>query len=122
MRALPGIEILTAADGNAAKSFADLPIREPKFRYLRLDRDPLPGVMDPAAFEADIDRGFHKMTDGGDVCLISSGYTIHRALEAQIQLAAAGISASVIDLFRIKPINFTDDISIKSVLCNICTV
>jgi transketolase len=106
MRALPGIEVLTATDAHTSRSIADLTVRDPKFRYIRLDRDPMPDVTDAAGYDEDFEKGFKRLKEGSDVCLISSGYTMHRTLEAQRKLAAEGIDASVVDLFRIKPIDF----------------
>ncbi len=45
------------------------------------------------------------MLDGTDVTLVGAGITLHEALAAAERLAGEGISARVIDLYSVKPID-----------------
>ena len=101
IRALSGVEVLTAADSIAAAGFARLTRKTPKLRYIRLDREFLPELTSLRLFN----KGFHELKIGNQVCILSSGYMLHRVLKAQDILEKEGIKIGVIDLFRIKPIN-----------------
>ncbi|MGY9057911.1 MAG: transketolase C-terminal domain-containing protein [Alphaproteobacteria bacterium] len=58
----------------------------------------------PVIYEAgapDLDVGFHVHRRGERVCLVATGYMLHTALKVAEELAAAGHSVGVIDLFDI---------------------
>ena len=105
MRALNGIEILTPADAVAATEAARLSLNHQKFRYIRLDREPLPSIYSFEVFEDVLQDGFHQLEIGSEICILSSGYMLHRVIAARDKLLQDGINIGVIDLFRIKPIN-----------------
>ena len=105
MRSLPGIEILTAADAEAAASIARLTYEDPAFRFIRLDRSNLPPVYD-GRFAGAMAAGSCELAAGRGVCVLASGYALHRALAARDALAADGLEPGVIDVFRIKPLDF----------------
>lgn len=104
MKALNGIEILSPADSHAAEKIADYSVENPKFRYVRLERKALPNIYDDN-FLNYLEDGFHEITEGKDVCVISSGYLLHKAMNAYEQLQKENIEIGVIDLFKIKPVN-----------------
>ena len=105
MRALNGIEILTPADAVATIEMAQLSLVNPKLRYIRLDRETLPAIYSFEVFEDVLQNGFHRLEIGSGVCILSSGYMLHRVMKAYDDLAKQGVQVGVIDLFRIKPIN-----------------
>ncbi len=45
------------------------------------------------------------MRDGDDVTLVGAGITLHEALKAADKLAEEGVSARVIDLYSVKPVD-----------------
>ena len=49
--------------------------------------------------------GYKLLQEGSDVSIIASGIMVADALQAADQLAEEGISATVIDLYRVKPVN-----------------
>jgi transketolase len=104
MRALGGIEILTPCDTASTLETARLTLTKPAFRYIRLDRAFLPGVY------AESDRrymtdGIVEVEAGKSVCILANGFMFHTAREVKKQLAAKGIDAGLIDVFRIRPID-----------------
>src|SRR5204863_6818939 len=101
MRALPGLSILSPADAGATVACADIAYRSPGPSYVRLDK----GVF-PAVYRSDHDfsRGFDILRAGRDVMLIATGAMVHRALAVADALAASGLEAGVVDLYRIKPV------------------
>jgi pyruvate dehydrogenase E1 component beta subunit len=62
--------------------------------------DPAPGPGEPVDLDSAVVR-----RPGRDVSLIAYGASVHRALEAAAQLAAAGIEAEVVDLRVLRPLD-----------------
>ena len=104
MRALNRIEVLSPADAVSAAALAVEAIKHPKFRYIRLERQAQNAIYDEgfAALQA---QGFAHLVKGNDVVLCACGYLVHKALNAREALAQQGISAGVIDLFRLKRVD-----------------
>lgn len=115
LRALNGIELYTLADNDSAIAAAELSLASPAFRYFRLDRSPMPNVYAHVytPFSQYDNLGFNVLADGKDVCILSSGYMLHRCLEAYKRLAVEGIKPGIIDLYCIKPF---DEIKLNTVL------
>lgn len=105
MRALNHIEVLTPADAESAGVFARESIAKPRLRYVRLERNPLPTLYQPGELDPHLGRGFVHLAKGTDVALVACGMMTHSALKAREALREKGISAGVIDLFRIKPLD-----------------
>ena len=105
LRAMNGMEVLTAADAPAAVAMADLCLERPALRYVRLDRQGLPALAPPLQTADDLAPGLRLLSDGGDVAVLTCGALCHSALEAAAALAAEGLRPKVIDLYRIKPLS-----------------
>ena len=71
--------------------------------YLRLSRAEAP-VYYSDDMDFQIGRGI-TVREGGDVTIITTGTVLHKALEAADLLAQEGISATVVDMHTIKPID-----------------
>jgi len=71
--------------------------------YMRSDRSPRPSVYAPGStFE--IGKA-NLLKDGTDVTIIAAGIEIKEAMEASELLAKEGISARVVDMFTVKPVD-----------------
>lgn len=103
-RALPNMEIHSPADAESTLALADLCLKRPALRLVRLERPALPAVYN-GRFAQVMDAGFAEVAAGQGAAIISSGFLLHRALAAREKLAQAGIAASVFDLFRVKPLD-----------------
>ena len=104
MRALNDIEVLTPADAEAAKEMTNIAIKNPDFRYMRLDRQGLAPVYN-GQFKSLYRQGFGHIVKGRSVVIVTCGMLLQKALLACEDLIGQGIDAGVIDLFQIKPIN-----------------
>ena len=104
MRTLPNISVICPSDFQIAARFADYSVKVKTPKYMRLEGKTLPAIYERAA-QVNIEDGFYELKKGGDICLISTGYMTHRALEVADMLAGDGIEAGVIDVFIIKPFN-----------------
>jgi transketolase len=102
-RALNHLEVWSPADSPTALALARLVAERPAFRYIRLERQPMPPLY-PAMDQSQLAAGFAELVPGRQVALVACGYLSHKALAARAALAAQGIEAGVFDLFRIKPL------------------
>lgn len=99
MRALPNFQVLSPADHVSAGALFDRCINVKGPKYLRLDAQVLPVIYEdgPPAQS----NGFHVHRSGDKACLVATGYMLHTALKVADQLAAAGHTVGVVDLFDI---------------------
>jgi len=101
---LPNMQVLCPADSVSARAAFDLAVKTPGPVYVRLMRDPLYRLYDAGArFRI---GGSARLREGSDVTIVSYGDIVFQALEAAGQLAGAGVSAEVLDLYSLKPVDY----------------
>ncbi|MED4779660.1 transketolase family protein [Brevibacillus choshinensis] len=104
MRSLANMIVLAPADAvelDHMMAFAneyDGPV------YIRVARDPLPVIFDSASYRFELGKGI-QMRRGTDVTLIATGTQTHRAIEAANMMEKEGVSAGVLHIPSIKPID-----------------
>ena len=103
MRGLPNMTVLVPADGPEAKNAVKAAAEYEGPVYIRLGRSGVPTITDADAHFV-IGKG-RVMREGSDVTLIGCGMMVAKALEAADALAEEGVSAAVIDMSTIKPID-----------------
>ena len=103
MRTIPGMTVISPADDVEARQAVFAAAEHVGPVYLRFGRLALPVVMD-ASYRFQIGKGV-QMTEGKDVAIIANGLLVHQALIAAEQLKNEGISARVINIATIKPID-----------------
>lgn len=103
MRTIPGMVIINPADAVEARLAVKAAIEYVGPVYLRFGRMAVANVYDDS-YEFKIGKGT-KMADGNDVAIIATGIEVEQALAAREILAAEGISASVINISTIKPLD-----------------
>lgn len=103
MRTLPNFTVLTAADVQEAKSAIDALLANNGPGYLRLGRD-LAEDLYPAGKPVTI-GGSDLLREGTDVVIAACGLMVEPALRAADLLQTAGISASVVNCYSIKPLD-----------------
>lgn len=117
MRALPGMTVIVPCDYNQTKAATLAAARYEGPVYLRFGRPARPNFTDPdQPFE--IGKAY-VMSEGADVSIISCGHLVWEALQAAEALEAEGISAEVINVPTIKPL---DDQTILSSVSKTGTV
>ncbi len=103
MRVLPGMRVLVPADYRSAKGAIRAAATTPGPFYVRLGRASVPEVYgEDFAFE--VGRAY-VLREGADVTLAACGIMVAEALQAADLLAEEGISAEVIDVATIKPLD-----------------
>ena len=103
VRAIPNMTVITAADGAETRKAVFAMAEHDGPVYLRLSRAEAP-VYYSDDMDFQIGRGI-TVREGGDVTIITTGTVLHKALEAADLLAQEGISATVVDMHTIKPID-----------------
>lgn len=103
MRVLPNMTVLVASDGVEAQKMVRAMIRHDGPCYLRLTRNDSNVINDPAG-EFEIGK-LHQLRDGGDVVIFAMGVMVEKALLAADKLHTQGISARVVNVSTIKPLD-----------------
>jgi transketolase len=118
MKMLPGMVVINPCDYNQTKA-ATIAIADYEGPvYLRFGRPTIPNFT-PADQKFEIGKAV-MLNEGTDVTIIATGHLVWKAIEAGEALAAKGISAEIINIHTIKPLD-TDAI-LKSVLKTKCVV
>ena len=120
MKMLPGMTVINTCDYNQTKA-ATIAIAEHEGPvYLRFGRPVVPVFMpDYKEEKFEIGKGI-QLTEGKDVTIVATGHLVWEALQASEQLEAQGISAEVINIHTIKPLD--EEIILKSVAKTGCIV
>jgi transketolase len=116
MKMLPGMTVICPCDFNQTKAATLAIARHDGPVYLRFGRPKWPNFTDPGA--AFIIGKAQIMSPGNDVTIIATGHLVWKALEACKMLLQQGISAEVINVHTIKPLdNETILSSVKKTGC-----
>ena len=103
LRTIPNMTVIMPADYSSAKTLVKAAAKFNGPVYLRFTRDAVPVIYDE---NEEFEIGKAKLLrDGKDVSLIANGDTVCIALQAAELLAAKGISAKVLDMHTIKPLD-----------------
>ena len=103
MRALPGMTVINPCDFNQTKAATIAAAEYDGPVYLRFGRPSVPNFT-PADQKFEIGKAI-IMNEGTDVTLIATGHMVWEAIKAAEILESEGISAEVIDIATIKPID-----------------
>jgi transketolase len=105
MRQIPGMLVCCPCDGNEMKLAVEALINYNGPAYLRLERPATEIVTDEIeGYSFELGKGV-TLRDGSDVTVIATGITVPMALKAADLLKAEGISACIIDMHTIKPLD-----------------
>ncbi len=103
MRTIPGMTIINPADYTEAKMAVKAAINHDGPVYMRFGRLAVPVVFDND-YKFEIGKGV-ELKEGNDVTIIATGLMVAEAMEAYELLKAEGISARVINIATIKPLD-----------------
>jgi len=110
MRAVPNMTVINPADAVSTEKLLEKVAAFEGPCYVRLGRAAVPVVYDENV-EFEIGKGI-QVKEGNDVTIVATGIMIDQAMQAYDLLAAEGISARIIDIHTIKPLDA--DIIIKA--------
>jgi len=104
MRSIPGMVVMSPADDVEAKAMVRAAYEHKGPVYMRFSRFGAPVIHDADSFKFEIGKA-EILREGTDVALIANGLLVAEALNAADLLAQKGISARVIDMATIKPLD-----------------
>ena len=103
-RTLPNVVVMHPCDDVSTK---ELTMQLPglgKPSYMRTARNKTPVLYDGREGEIKIGKGM-ELVEGNDVAIIACGVLVHEAMTAAKSLADMGISAAVVDMHTLKPLD-----------------
>ncbi|MCK5065052.1 MAG: transketolase family protein [Candidatus Fermentibacteraceae bacterium] len=103
MRVLPNMHVLVPADANQTRAAVLTSMNTAGPVYIRFGRNPVPQIY-PVDASVDIGKG-HLLEEGSDITLVACGAMVSLALNAREILFKQGISAGVIDMVSVKPLD-----------------
>lgn len=104
MRTIPGMTVVVPADDVEAKAAVRAAYEYEGPVYMRFGRLAVPVFNDPDAYEFELGKGV-LLREGTDVTIVACGLMVQAALEAAETLAEKGVSAEVINIHTIKPLD-----------------
>ncbi|MCP4646747.1 MAG: transketolase family protein [bacterium] len=103
MRSLPNINVLVPCDIEQAKKATWLLYEQNMPGYMRTSREKIP-TMTNAETPMEI-GGSNIYKEGKDVAILSNGPILYQSVLAAEELEKEGISAAVVDMYSVKPID-----------------
>ncbi|MCI9174945.1 MAG: transketolase family protein [Lachnospiraceae bacterium] len=104
MRTIPGMTIINPSDAVEAEAAVLAAYELDGPVYLRFGRFAVPVINDHPDYKYEIGKGI-LLREGTDVTIAATGLCVAASLEAADKLAADGISAEVINIHTIKPLD-----------------
>ncbi len=104
MRAIPNMTVLNPADHLEMIAATKAAIEYNGPVYIRLGRLAIPSFNDPDNYSFELGKGI-TLHEGNDVTVIATGLVVNEALKAVRELEAEGVSARLINIHTIKPID-----------------
>ncbi len=104
MRSIPGFVVMSPSDAVETEAMIRAAADYYGPCYIRLGRYAVPVINDVPGYRFEIGKGV-TLREGSDVTVIANGVTVSLSLEAADILAAEGISARVINIHTVKPID-----------------
>ncbi len=104
MRTIPGMVIINPADDVEARAAVKAAAEYIGPVYLRFGRLAVPVFNDESTYKFELGKGI-LLREGTDLTIVATGLCVNSALEAADKLAAEGVSAEVINIHTIKPLD-----------------
>ncbi len=104
MRTIPGMVVMCPSDDVEAKAAVRAALEYEGPVYIRFGRAAVPVINDRPDYKFEIGKGT-VVREGSDVTIVATGICVDSALGAAEKLAAEGISAEVVNICTIKPLD-----------------
>ena len=111
MRMIPGMTVVVPSDDIEAKAAVEAAYEHKGPVYLRFGRLAVPVINDRPDYKFELGKGV-LLREGSDVTIVATGLEVGSALEAADMLAKDGVSAEVINIHTVKPLD--EEIILKS--------
>ena len=104
MSAIPGMRVYLPSDRHLTRKLFEALLQDSKTAYIRLGRNPVEDVYEEGNVPFEMNRAT-EVRQGSDVLLVACGEMVRPALDAAELLAAEGISAGLLDMYCVKPLD-----------------
>jgi transketolase len=104
MSAIPNMRVYLPSDRHQTRKLTEALLQDEKCAYIRIGRNPVEDVYTEDDCPFEMNRAT-VVKEGTDVAIIACGELVRPALDAANLLNEKGISASVIDMYCIKPLD-----------------
>ncbi len=106
MSAIPGMRVYLPSDRHQTKRLVEALLQDKQGAYIRVGRNPVEDIYTEDNCPFEMDRAT-VLCEGSDVLLVACGEMVRPAYEAAALLKAQGISATVLDMYCVKPLDKT---------------
>ena len=114
----PNVQVLSPSDANRVQSVLEAALLSKKPTFMRTGRSPVPTIY---SSEKEYKIGRDEIViDGSDVSIFATGIMVHRAIEARDMLKKQDISAEIIDITSVNPLD--KETIVKSIKKTNCAV
>ncbi len=104
MSAIPGMRVYLPSDRHQTKRLVEALLQDKQGAYIRVGRNPVEDIYTEDNCPFEMDRAT-VLCEGSDVLLVACGEMVRPAYEAAALLKAQGISATVLDMYCVKPLD-----------------
>ena len=104
MRTIPGMVIINPSDAVEARCAVEAAIKHVGPVYMRFGRLAVSVINNTPDYKFELGKGIY-VADGNDVTIVATGIMVEQALIAREILLSEGISAAVINIHTIKPLD-----------------
>ncbi len=104
MRTIPGMTIINPADDVEARAAVKAALDFNGPVYMRFGRLAVPVINDAENYKFELGKGI-VLREGSDLTIVATGLMVNEALQAAETLAGEGISARVVNIHTIKPLD-----------------
>lgn len=104
MRAIPNMTVICPSDAIETEAVINAIAEYNGPCYVRLGRAGVNVINDRPGYKFELGKGV-QLTEGNDVTIVATGIMVDEALSAENMLKAEGISARVINIHTLKPID-----------------
>lgn len=104
LSAIPGMRVYLPSDQHQTKRLFEALCKDDKPAYIRIGRNAVDDVYEAGSVPFEMDKAI-TVKEGSDVAIIACGELVVHAKRAAEALEADGISARVLDVYAIKPID-----------------
>ncbi len=104
MGSLPNMRVYLPSDSVQTQALMRALLQDDKPAYIRVGRNPVERIYDAGSYSFFLDRA-SVLGEGKDLLIVACGETVLYAKKAMEELSALGISAAVLDMYCVKPMD-----------------
>ena len=105
MRSFPNMTVVQPSDAVSARAVAHAAVDFKGPLYIRLHRNPVADIHDPATYRFEIGKSYPILDYGRDLTMFVSGILLKKAMDAAEILREQGVGVRVVDMPTIKPLD-----------------